>query len=87
MMDTTIKQDTFARDHLPPESLWPQMTYPEGSVFDYPARLNCAVELLDKMVEAGHAGSPLIHQSLFSHFVLYDTCMVMDLIFLEFCIL
>ncbi len=61
MMDTTINQDTFARDHLPPESLWPQMTYPEGSVFDYRARLNCAVELLDKMVEAGHAESPLIH--------------------------
>ena len=61
MMDATLKQDPFARDHLPPESLWPQMTYPEGSVFDYPARLNCAVELLDKMVEAGHAESPLIH--------------------------
>ena len=61
MMEATINQDTFARDHLPPEALWPQMTYPEGSVFDYPQRLNCAVELLDKMVDGGHADSPLIH--------------------------
>lgn len=61
MMEATTHQDTFARDHLPPESLWPQMNYPEGSVFDYPARLNCAVELLDQMVASGHADSPVIH--------------------------
>ena len=61
MMEAAINHDTFARDHLPPEDLWPLMTYPEGSVFDYPDRLNCAVELLDKMVAAGHGGNPLIH--------------------------
>ena len=61
MMEAAINHDTFAQDHLPPEDLWPQMTYPEGSVFDYPERLNCAVELLDKMVEAGHGGNALIH--------------------------
>ena len=38
--------DTFARDHLPPAALWPELRFdlPE---LDYPARLNCAVELLD----------------------------------------
>lgn len=57
----TAHQDTFARDHLPPEALWPQMTYPKGSEFDYPARLNCAVALLDDMVKQGHGDSPLLH--------------------------
>ena len=60
-MEAAINQDTFARDHLPPRHLWPQMAYPEGSAFDYPQRLNCAVELLDKTVGGGHADSPLIH--------------------------
>ena len=38
--------DTFARDHLPPLALWPELRFdlPE---LDYPARLNCAAELLD----------------------------------------
>ncbi len=53
--------DTFARDHLPPEELWPDIVIPDGSVFEYPKRLNCAVELLDKMVKQGHGDSPLIH--------------------------
>lgn len=37
--------DTFARDHLPPPDEWPELTFdlPE---LRYPARLNCAAELL-----------------------------------------
>ncbi len=61
MAEPTAHLDTFARDHLPPRTLWPQMDYPKGSVFDYPARLNCAVELLDEMVAAGHAERALFH--------------------------
>lgn len=57
----TAHIDTFARDNLPPRDLWPQMEYPAGSVFDYPLRLNCAVELLDEMVARGHGDSPLFH--------------------------
>lgn len=53
--------DTFARDHLPPRDLWPDLLLPPGSVFDYPARLNCAVELLDRLVEAGHGERVLFH--------------------------
>ncbi|HEX2095341.1 MAG TPA: AMP-binding protein, partial [Longimicrobiaceae bacterium] len=47
--------DTFARDHLPPRDAWPRMDYsvlPELAA--YPPRMNCAVELLDRMVERGH---------------------------------
>ncbi|HEY0025819.1 MAG TPA: benzoate-CoA ligase family protein [Longimicrobium sp.] len=47
--------DTFARDHLPPRHLWPEMDYSTLPELAYPPRLNCAVELLDRMVEVGHA--------------------------------
>jgi 2-aminobenzoate-CoA ligase len=50
----TAHVDTFARDNLPPASQWPEflLARPE---FRYPARLNCATELLDKWVRrAGH---------------------------------
>jgi 2-aminobenzoate-CoA ligase len=45
--------DMFARDNLPPRSLWPEFRFdlPE---LQYPARLNCATELLDKPVTRGH---------------------------------
>ncbi|WP_299472352.1 AMP-binding protein [uncultured Roseibium sp.] len=42
--------DTFARDNLPPTEQWPDFLL-DG--FDYPDRLNVAVELTDKMVEQG----------------------------------
>lgn len=46
--------DSFARDHLPPDELWPEMDYSALPELAYPARLNCAAELLDRYVEAGH---------------------------------
>ena len=45
--------DTFARDNLPPADLWPDLLF-EVPELDYPPRLNCAVELLDRMVANGH---------------------------------
>ncbi|BBC93033.1 AMP-binding protein [Streptomyces griseofuscus] len=47
-MHLSAHVDTFARDHLPPPHEWPELRFdlPE---LRYPARLNCAVELL------GHA--------------------------------
>jgi len=42
--------DTFARDNLPPFDEWPDLLL-DG--FDYPERLNVAVELTDRMVERG----------------------------------
>ena len=44
--------DTFARDHLPPLDEWPELVFdlPE---LQYPARLNCVAELLDRHVAEG----------------------------------
>src|SRR6266550_1640492 len=42
--------DTFARDHLPPPDQWPEMVF-ERPELRYPDRLNCAEELLDRVVE------------------------------------
>jgi 2-aminobenzoate-CoA ligase len=42
--------DSFARDNLPPADQWPVL---DLSGFDYPARLNAAVELTDRLVEQG----------------------------------
>src|SRR5436309_3378511 len=44
--------DTFARDNLPPRGAWPDFLFnlPE---LDYPARLNCVTELLDRWVATG----------------------------------
>ncbi|HKW44823.1 MAG TPA: benzoate-CoA ligase family protein [Candidatus Eremiobacteraceae bacterium] len=51
-MGYTGHVDTFAADNLPPKDQWPELTFtlPE---LQYPARMNCAVELLDRMVERG----------------------------------
>jgi 2-aminobenzoate-CoA ligase len=53
--------DTFCRDALPPRELWPEMRYDRLPELAYPPRLNCAVELLDRMVEAGHGERPVFH--------------------------
>lgn len=52
MADPTAHIDTFARDNLPDRALWPDLifTLPE---LNYPERLNCAAELLDRAVERG----------------------------------
>ncbi|MFP3943911.1 MAG: AMP-binding protein, partial [Alphaproteobacteria bacterium] len=50
MLGPTAHEDTFARDHLPPEDQWPDFLL-DG--FDYPERLNAAAELTDAMVERG----------------------------------
>jgi 2-aminobenzoate-CoA ligase len=44
--------DTFARDNLPPHEQWPQFTFtlPE---LQYPERLNCVIEFVDKWIAAG----------------------------------
>jgi 2-aminobenzoate-CoA ligase len=41
--------NTFARDNLPPRSQWPEFLFPLPEL-NYPDRLNCAVELLDRWV-------------------------------------
>jgi len=52
--ELSAHRDTFCRSALPPRELWPQMRYdtlPELAA--YPARLNCAAELLDRRVAEG----------------------------------
>ncbi len=44
--------DTFARDNLPPFDQWPEILLGRPE-FQYPDRLNAAVELTDRMVERG----------------------------------
>lgn len=45
--------DTFARDHLPPLSQWPELLLDDNPDVAYPTRLNCAVELVDAHVTQG----------------------------------
>jgi len=51
--------DPFARDNLPPRSLWPEFLFdlPE---LQFPSQLNCAAVLLDRQVAAGHGDRPCI---------------------------
>ena len=58
-MEPSAHVDTFARDNLPPQEQWPVFLLDNPDVA-YPARLNCAMELLDRTVEAGHRDRPAI---------------------------
>ena len=51
--------DGFARERLPPREQWPVLDFdlPE---LRYAPRLNCGVELLDRMVAAGHGDRPVL---------------------------
>jgi len=51
-MQPTAHVDTFARDNLPPRDAWPELLF-ELPELQYPARMNCGVELLDRAVERG----------------------------------
>ncbi|MEJ6000187.1 AMP-binding protein [Paucibacter soli] len=51
-MSTTAHVDTFARDNLPPREQWPELVF-ELPELQFPARLNCASELLDRWVAEG----------------------------------
>src|SRR5437762_6468277 len=51
--------DTFARDHLPPHDLWPQFIFTRSEL-QYPERLNCVVQFLDRWVEPGYGDEPCI---------------------------
>ena len=51
-MSYSAHADTFARDNLPPRAQWPELQF-ELPELQYPGRLNCATELLDKPVTRG----------------------------------
>lgn len=58
-MTPSAHLDTFARDNLPPRDQWPEFVFslPE---LQYPARLNCVTELLDKWITAGQGDRPCL---------------------------
>jgi 2-aminobenzoate-CoA ligase len=51
--------DTFCADHLPPKELWPVRDWTGIPELAYPARLNCAAELLDRAVASGMGDRPV----------------------------
>ena len=63
MAETTAHVDTFVRDHLPPLDLWPRMTWSDVPELSYPARLNCASQLLDIWIETGHGERIAFHHA------------------------
>ncbi|HEX5779462.1 MAG TPA: benzoate-CoA ligase family protein [Xanthobacteraceae bacterium] len=58
-MASSAHVDSFARENLPPPELMPEFrfTLPE---LQYAERLNCAVELVDRQIGAGHGNRPCI---------------------------
>ena len=53
-------RDTFCADHLPPRELQPVCEWGGIPELEYPARLNCAAELLDRAVHGGLGERPAI---------------------------
>ena len=51
--------DTFARDHLPPPEQQPEFIF-ELPELQFPDRLNCATELLDRHIAAGRGDRPCV---------------------------
>ncbi len=60
ILGPSAHMDTFARDSLPPAEEWPDFLLGPA---DYPERLNAAVELSDRMVQAGFGD----HVALIGH--------------------
>ena len=52
--------DSFCADRLPPPELQPVRDWTGIPELAYPPRLNCATELLDRAIEAGHDDRPAI---------------------------
>ncbi|WP_059413418.1 AMP-binding protein [Cupriavidus basilensis] len=50
-MASTAHLDTFARDRLPPPEQWPELLFNEDT--QYPPRMNCALELVERHVREG----------------------------------
>src|SRR5947209_7871641 len=58
-MTPSAHRDTFARDNLPAPTQWPEFLFalPE---LNYPERINCATELLDRWISAGEGERPCL---------------------------
>ncbi len=58
-MTPSAHRDTFAHDNLPPQAEWPEFLFDRPEL-QYPDRLNCAIELLDRTVERGLGDKPCL---------------------------
>jgi 2-aminobenzoate-CoA ligase len=58
-MTASAHLDSFARDNLPPRAQWPEFRL-ELPELQYPERMNCAVELLDRWVATGAGDRPCL---------------------------
>jgi 2-aminobenzoate-CoA ligase len=58
-MTPSAHLDTFVRDNLPPRTEWPDFRFdlPE---LNYPDRMNCVAELLDRWISSGDGGRPCL---------------------------
>jgi 2-aminobenzoate-CoA ligase len=58
-MTPSAHLDTFARDNLPARTEWPDFLFglPE---LEYPDRMNCVVELLDRWIASGDGNRPCL---------------------------
>ena len=58
-MTPSAHLDTFARDNLPPRAQWPDFLFalPE---LNYPDRMNCVTELLDRWIASGAGDRPCL---------------------------
>ena len=59
-MERSAHIDSFSRDHLPDPGLWPDFLLDSPDVA-YPARINCAAELVDGAVARGQGDRPALH--------------------------
>ncbi len=59
-LSPSVHQDTFTREHLPPQESWPtfEFTVPE---VQYPERLNAATELITRATDRFGADRPAVH--------------------------
>jgi 2-aminobenzoate-CoA ligase len=60
MLHPSAYEDSFARDHLPPQEQWPVLEDGGLAALAYPPRLNAAVELLDRAVAGGLGARPCL---------------------------
>jgi 2-aminobenzoate-CoA ligase len=58
-MTASAHIDTFARDNLPPRAQWPDFLF-ERPELNYPERLNCVSELVDRWIAAGGGDRPCL---------------------------
>src|SRR5882762_9036096 len=58
-MAKTAHVDTFASDNLPSRELWPDLIFTRPE-YQYPERLNCVFNFLDRWIEEGRGDDPCI---------------------------